>query len=98
SHPRQEERKSRARKDSDTLSFQWSGNVVQPVRNSQRLALAPRRPQDRLYGRLMRNSTSSLMLTLLVLGVAGNGSVALAQSPGTFTASGQMITPRIFHT
>ena len=35
---------------------------------------------------------------LLLLGVAGHGTIALAQSPGTFTATGSMTTPRSGHT
>jgi hypothetical protein len=37
---------------------------------------------------------TSLVLPLLVLGVAGNASIAMAQSPGTFFATGRMTTPR----
>jgi hypothetical protein len=40
----------------------------------------------------------NLVLPLLVLGVAGHGAMALAQSPNTFTATGDMSTPRIGHT
>jgi hypothetical protein len=35
---------------------------------------------------------------LLLLGVVVHASVAMAQNPGTFTATGKMITPRYFHT
>ena len=40
----------------------------------------------------------SFAFLLLLLGVAGHGAMALAQSPGTFTATGHMITPRFLHT
>src|SRR5437763_10781960 len=38
------------------------------------------------------------VLAFLLLGVATHASMALAQPPGTFTATGKMITPRYFHT
>ena len=37
---------------------------------------------------------SRLVLLLLVLGAAGDVSIATAQSPATFTATGSMTTPR----
>ncbi len=40
----------------------------------------------------------SVVLPLLLLGVAGRGTMALAQSPGTFSATGSMAMPRSFHT
>jgi hypothetical protein len=43
----------------------------------------------------MRISTAC---KLLLLGVVVHASVAMAQNPGTFTATGKMITPRYFHT
>ncbi len=39
----------------------------------------------------------SLVLALL-LGMAGHASIVMAQSAGTFTATGSMATPRAFHT
>ena len=39
-----------------------------------------------------------LVLVLILLGVAGPDATALAQSPGTFTATGGMTTPRALHT
>ena len=42
--------------------------------------------------------TPSLVLPLLVLGVAGHASIAMAQSPGAFTPTGDMITRRYLHT
>ncbi len=41
---------------------------------------------------------TGFVLPLLLLGVAGPGTIALAQSPGTFTATGSMATPRASHT
>ena len=41
---------------------------------------------------------TSHVLPLLLLGVAGDGQIALAQSPGTFTATGSMTTARRGHT
>jgi hypothetical protein len=41
---------------------------------------------------------ASLLLKILLLDVAGNAAVALAQSPGTFTPTGAMTTPRSWHT
>ncbi len=41
---------------------------------------------------------SSFLLAVLVLGAAGNVSIAMAQSAGTFTATGNMTTPRYGHT
>ena len=40
----------------------------------------------------------SFVLPLLLLAVAGDGQIALAQSPGTFTATGSMTTARRGHT
>jgi hypothetical protein len=37
-------------------------------------------------------------LLLLFIAVAGQASIAVAQSSGTFAATGSMITPRFFHT
>jgi hypothetical protein len=41
---------------------------------------------------------TSFVLSLLVLGPAGNSAIALAQSPSTFSATGGMTTPRLWHT
>ena len=41
---------------------------------------------------------TSFVLPLLLLGAAGHGAIALAQSPGTFSATGSMTTPRAGHT
>jgi hypothetical protein len=41
---------------------------------------------------------ASLVLKILLLNMAGNAVVALAQSPGTFTPTGFMTTPRMWHT
>jgi Galactose oxidase, central domain len=41
---------------------------------------------------------TSFVLPLLLLGVTGHGAIALAQSPGTFTATGSMRMPRSGHT
>jgi hypothetical protein len=41
---------------------------------------------------------TSFVLPLLLLGAAGHGTIALAQSPGTFSATGNMTTPRGGHT
>src|SRR5258707_619145 len=38
------------------------------------------------------------VLPLLLLGAAGHDAIALAQSPGTFSATGRMTTPRAGHT
>jgi hypothetical protein len=38
------------------------------------------------------------VLLLFFIAVAGQASIAVAQSSGTFTATGSMITPRFFHT
>jgi hypothetical protein len=40
----------------------------------------------------------SLVFSLLLFGISGHGSVAMAQSAGTFTATGNMNTPRFGHT
>jgi hypothetical protein len=40
----------------------------------------------------------SFVLPLLLLGAAGHTSIAMAQSPGTFTATGDMTAPRFGHT
>ena len=40
----------------------------------------------------------SLFLRLLYFGVAGHASIVMAQSVGTFAATGSMMTPRAFHT
>ena len=40
----------------------------------------------------------SFVLQLLILGAAGNVSIATAQTAGTFTAAGNMTTPRMGHT
>ena len=41
---------------------------------------------------------SSFVLPFLLLGAAGHGTIAMAQSPGTFTVTGGMTTPRTHHT
>ncbi|MBK5292054.1 MAG: hypothetical protein JJE04_10300 [Acidobacteriia bacterium] len=41
---------------------------------------------------------TSFVLPLLLLGAAGHGTIALAQSPGTFSVTGRMTTPRLSHT
>jgi hypothetical protein len=41
---------------------------------------------------------TSFVLPLLLLGVAGLGTIALAQSPGMFSVTGGMTTPRTGHT
>ena len=41
---------------------------------------------------------TSFVLPLLLLGAAGHGTIALAQSPGTFSVTGNMTTPRFGHT
>jgi len=41
---------------------------------------------------------SGFAFVLLLLSLAGHGATALAQSPGTFSAAGHMITPRFLHT
>jgi Kelch motif len=41
---------------------------------------------------------TSFALPLLLLGLAPHGAIALAQSPGTFTPTGAMTTPRSWHT
>ena len=48
--------------------------------------------------RITTSLECSFILPLLLLGVAGNALVALAQSPGTFTPTGSMITARSGHT
>jgi hypothetical protein len=40
----------------------------------------------------------NLVLPLLFLGLTGNTSMLMAQSSGTFTPTGNMITPRTGHT
>ena len=40
---------------------------------------------------------SSFVLSFLFLGIAGHTSIAFSQSPGTFTATGNMATPRFSH-
>src|SRR5256885_14988032 len=42
--------------------------------------------------------TAIFVLPLLLLGVAGHASIVMAQSPGTFMPTGNMTTPRFFHT
>ena len=41
---------------------------------------------------------TSLVFSLFLFGIGGHGSVAMAQSAGTFTATGNMTTPRSQHT
>jgi hypothetical protein len=41
---------------------------------------------------------SNFLLQLLALGAVGNVSIAVAQSAGTFIATGNMLTPRFRHT
>ncbi len=41
---------------------------------------------------------TSLVFSLLLFGIGGHGPVAMAQSPGTFTATGNMTTGRVNHT
>src|SRR5205814_1866388 len=41
---------------------------------------------------------TSLVFPLFLFGIGGHGSVAMAQSPGTFTATGNMTAPRFNHT
>src|SRR5438552_5816845 len=42
--------------------------------------------------------TAIFVLPLLLLGVAGHASIVMAQSPGTFTPTGNMTTGRLWHT
>jgi hypothetical protein len=46
----------------------------------------------------MRHDTRSRVLQLLLWGVIGNASTMMAQSTGTFAATGNMTTPRMGHT
>ncbi len=41
---------------------------------------------------------TSLVLSLFLFGIGGHGPLAMAQSAGTFTATGNMTTPRSQHT
>jgi hypothetical protein len=41
---------------------------------------------------------ASFVIQLLLLGVAGHASMAMAQSPAAFTATGNLTKPRQFHT
>src|SRR6266576_1568267 len=41
---------------------------------------------------------AGFVLPLFWFGIAGQGAMVLAQSAGTFTTTGNMITPRFFHT
>lgn len=41
---------------------------------------------------------TSFVLPLLLMSAAGYGTIALAQSPGTFSVTGRMTTPRVSHT
>jgi hypothetical protein len=41
---------------------------------------------------------TSFVIPLLLLAMAGRATIALAQSPGTFSATGSMATPRAYHT
>ena len=41
---------------------------------------------------------TSFVLPLLLLGAGGHGAIALAQSPGTFSVTRGMTTPRVGHT
>ena len=41
---------------------------------------------------------ASFNILLLFVGVASHAPIAIAQSPGTFTATGDMTTPRAGHT
>ena len=46
----------------------------------------------------MRDSRVSFVLSILLLGLVVQAPMALAQSAGMFSATGNMTTPRFFHT
>jgi hypothetical protein len=45
-----------------------------------------------------KSSLKAILVPLLLFGAASHASMALAQSPNTFTATGEMSTPRLGHT
>lgn len=49
-------------------------------------------------GKITAPAKTVFVLTLALLGVGCSASIAIAQSPGTFSATGSMTTSRIFHT
>jgi Galactose oxidase, central domain/Kelch motif len=49
-------------------------------------------------GKRVKASLKAIFVPLLLMGAATHAPMALAQSPGTFTATGDMTTPRLVHT
>lgn len=49
-------------------------------------------------GKRIKESLKAIFVPLLLLGAASHAPMAMAQSPGTFTATGDMTTPRSGHT
>jgi hypothetical protein len=60
--------------------------------------LVPEFRREAVIGNPQKTSGPGLVLPLLLLGVASHCAIALAQSPGTFTPTGNMNTPRFGHT
>ena len=76
------------------------GGIVSPSPAGALEASSQLRRRD-MQPTLTRNTAAlkaSFAFLLLLLGVVGHGAIALAQSPGTFSATGHMITPRFLHT
>src|SRR5215831_10113665 len=72
--------------------------VVYWIGASASIALTRRRGMQPTGKRIKAAVQTTFVLLLLLSGMAGDASTAMAQSTGSFTTTGDMMVPRLFHT